>query len=114
MNENYLIKTHFEQRQCVTVTSYDIVTVLMIYLKSSPTRKSTKNHLTKSAAKSKIKWRLNSMSMIEKINNHLQKIGSNFRTEDGFTICMHIGNLTFLKRTFKTQEECLQFVLNCK
>lgn len=52
--------------------------------------------------------------MIEKINNHLQKIGSNFRTEDGFTICMHIGNLIFLKRTFKTQEECLQFVLNCK
>ena len=41
--------------------------------------------------------------MIEKINNHLQKIGSNFRTEDGFTICMYIGNLTFLKRTFKTQ-----------
>ena len=78
-----------------------------------PSMSSIKSDLTKSAAKSKIKiWR--SYSMIEKINNHLQKIGSNFRTEDGFTICMHIGNLTFLKRTFKTQEECLQFVLNCK
>ena len=54
------------------------------------------------------------MNMIEKINNHLQKIGSKFRTEDGLTISMYIGNLTFLKRTFVTQEECLQFVLNCK
>lgn len=40
----------------------------------------------------------------------LEKKGSKFRTEDGLTICMYIGHLTFLKRTFKTQEECLQFV----
>lgn len=52
--------------------------------------------------------------MVERINNHLKKIGSKFSTDDGLTICMYIGNLTFLKRTFKTQEECLQFVLNCK
>lgn len=48
--------------------------------------------------------------MIEKINNILERRGSKFRTEDGFTICMYIGHLTFLKRTFATQEECLQFV----
>ena len=52
--------------------------------------------------------------MLEKINNHLKKIGSKFSTDDGLTICMYVGNLTFLKRTFKTQEECLRFVLNCK
>ena len=49
-------------------------------------------------------------NMIEKINKILEKKGSKFRTEDGLTICMYIGHLTFLKRTFKTQEECLQFV----
>ena len=53
-------------------------------------------------------------NMVERINNHLKKIGSKFSTDDGLTICMYVGNLTFLKRTFKTQEECLRFVLNCK
>lgn len=52
--------------------------------------------------------------MVEKINNYLKKIGSKFSTDDGLTICMHVGNFIFLKRTFETQEECLQFVLNCK
>jgi hypothetical protein len=48
--------------------------------------------------------------MIKKINKKLEEKGSKFRTEDGFTICMYIGHLTFLKRNFETQEECLQFV----
>lgn len=48
--------------------------------------------------------------MIEKINKILEEKESKFRTEDGYTICMYIGHLIFLKRTFETQEECLQFV----
>ncbi len=48
--------------------------------------------------------------MVDKINKILEEKGSKFRTEDGFTICMYIGHLTFLKRSFKSQEECLQFV----
>ncbi len=50
------------------------------------------------------------INMIEEINKILEDKGSKFRTKDGFTICMYIGHLTFLKRTFETQEECLQFV----
>lgn len=46
------------------------------------------------------------------INEILKSIGSKFSTEDGYTICMYIGHLTFLKRTFETQEECLDFVLD--
>ena len=38
--------------------------------------------------------------MIEEINKILEDKGSKFRTKDGFTICMYIGHLTFLKRTF--------------
>lgn len=48
--------------------------------------------------------------MIEQINQALEQMGSQFRTDDGYTLVMHIGHLTFLKRTFETQEECLTFV----
>lgn len=48
--------------------------------------------------------------MIEKINEILEKMGSKFRTDDGLTISMYIGHLTFLKRTFNSQEECFRFV----
>ena len=50
--------------------------------------------------------------MVETINGVLKSIGSKFSTKDGYTLCMYIGHLTFLKRTFKTQEECLEFVLS--
>ena len=49
--------------------------------------------------------------MIEKINSMLESIGSNFRTEDGITITMYIGNLTFLKRSFDSITECYIYVL---
>ncbi len=48
--------------------------------------------------------------MIEKINIVFEEKESKFSTEDCYTNCMYIGHLTFLKRTFETQEECLQFV----
>lgn len=48
--------------------------------------------------------------MIEKINKILEKGGSKFRTKDGLILSMYIGHLTFIKCTFATQEECLQFV----
>lgn len=50
--------------------------------------------------------------MVETINGVLKSIGSKFSTEDGYTLCMYIGHLTFLKKTFETQEECLEFVVN--
>ncbi len=52
--------------------------------------------------------------MVEKINNHLKKVGSNFRTENGKTLVAYIGHLTFLKRDFLSVEECYNFVMNCK
>lgn len=36
--------------------------------------------------------------MINQINEKLKAMGSNFRTEDGTTLVMHVGNLIFLKR----------------
>lgn len=48
--------------------------------------------------------------MIEKINAILEAKGSKFRTEDGLTIVMYIGHLTFIKRTFDSIEECFNFV----
>lgn len=48
--------------------------------------------------------------MVKEINEKLEKIGSKFRTEDGKTLAMYIGHLTFLKREFDTEEECEQFV----
>lgn len=48
--------------------------------------------------------------MAEQINEILEKIGSNFRTDDGLTIIAHIGNLTFLRRMFESERDCLAFV----
>lgn len=48
--------------------------------------------------------------MVERINRMLREAGSKFRTEDGLTLVMYIGHLTFLRRTFATQEGCLEFV----
>lgn len=50
--------------------------------------------------------------MIEKINKILEDMGSKFRTDDGLTICMYVGHLVFLKRTFDSQEDLLAFVQN--
>lgn len=52
--------------------------------------------------------------MIEKINQHLENIGSNFRTDDGITLVAYIGHMTFLRRTFRSVEECFNYVMNCK
>ena len=52
--------------------------------------------------------------MIEKMNQHLESIGSNFRTQDGLTLVVYIGHLTFLRRTFSSTEECFNYVMNCK
>ena len=52
--------------------------------------------------------------MVEKINNHLEKIGSKFRTKDGLILTAYIGHMTFLKRTFASVEECYSFVMACK
>ena len=48
--------------------------------------------------------------MIEKINTMCKEMKSNFSTEDGLTLVAYIGNLTFLKRTFNTIEECFNYV----
>lgn len=50
------------------------------------------------------------LEIINEINGTLERIGSIYRTDDGFTICGYIGHLTFLRRTFSTREECLNFV----
>lgn len=50
--------------------------------------------------------------MKNQINEHLQKIGSKFRTEDGKTLIMYVGHLTFLKRSFITEQECYNFVMS--
>ena len=49
--------------------------------------------------------------MVDTTNGILKSIGSKFSTEDGYTLCMYIGHLTFLKRSFRTQDECLEFVV---
>lgn len=48
--------------------------------------------------------------MIDKINQALENMGNKFRTNDGYTIIMYIGKLTFLRKTFDTQEECFAYV----
>jgi hypothetical protein len=48
--------------------------------------------------------------MVDKINQVLESMGSKFRTDDGYTIVMYIGHLTFLRKTFNTQEECFAYV----
>ena len=52
--------------------------------------------------------------MVEKINAICEEIGSMFRTDDGLTLCAYIGNLTFLRRSFDSREECYNFVLSAK
>lgn len=42
---------------------------------------------------------------ISNINNKLESSGSIFRTKDGLTVSGYIGNLTFLKKTYKSIEE---------
>ena len=41
---------------------------------------------------------------IKDINDSLEAVGSKFRTEDGLTIMMYIGHLTFLRRTYESTE----------
>lgn len=48
--------------------------------------------------------------MIEEVNKILRDIGSNFRTNDGVSICMYSGHLMFLKKTFESPDELLAFV----
>jgi hypothetical protein len=48
--------------------------------------------------------------MIEKINEMLKEIGSDFRTEDGKTLIMHTGYKTFLTKTFKNINDMYNFV----
>lgn len=52
--------------------------------------------------------------MINEINGILERIGSTFRTKDGLTICgafgVRSGALTFLKRTFDSQEQLFEYV----
>lgn len=52
--------------------------------------------------------------MIEKINNILKEIGSNFRTNNGYTICAYVGHLTFLKKEFNDPDELYEFVKSVK
>ncbi len=44
--------------------------------------------------------------MIEEVNKILRDIGSNFRTNDGVSICMYSGHLMFLKKHLKVRMSC--------
>lgn len=48
--------------------------------------------------------------MINTINKKLEEIGSKFRTEDGLSVSMYIGDMTFLTKKFGTPQDTLDFV----
>ena len=56
--------------------------------------------------------------MIEKINNLLKEIKSNFRTDDGINLvwltCNDCGTFRGLKKSFTNQNECYEYLVNLK
>ena len=51
---------------------------------------------------------MNTSERIAEINRKLEQSGSVFRTDDGLTLVGYFGNLTFLRRTFKSIDETEQ------
>ncbi|MBU3173404.1 hypothetical protein [Clostridium estertheticum] len=49
--------------------------------------------------------------MIEKINNILKEIGSDYRTEDGGEIFIYTGGVYFLHKTFDSVDQYYNFVI---
>ena len=56
--------------------------------------------------------------MIEKINNLLKEIKSNFRTDDGINLvwltCNDNGIFRGLKKSFNSQNECYNYLIQLK
>ena len=61
---------------------------------------------------------MNEDKIIKEINEHLEKIGSKFRTEDGKVLCKFIGcnggEIKFLRRVFNNANEMKDFVFALK
>lgn len=56
--------------------------------------------------------------MIEKINNLLKEIKSNFRTDDGINLvwitCNDMGTFRGLRKSFNNQDECYNYLIQLK